>query len=80
MNDCGWLGLQAANGLDIPYVGNLELDLRILDQILSKQWVLVVKDLPDSERERKTLVPGLIGMNVIQNCHDILKQKFGSRY
>ncbi len=81
LKDCGWLVLKAANGLDIPYVGYLEIDLRILDQILPKQGVLVVKDSPDSEtRERRKMVPGLIGMNVIQNFHDLLKQKFGSQY
>lgn len=81
LKDCGWLVLKAANGLDIPYVGYLELDMRILDQILPKQGVLVVKDSPDSEtRERKKMVPGLIGMNVIQICHGLLKQKFGSQY
>ncbi len=26
------------------------------------------------------MVPGLICMNVIQNSHDLLKQKFGSPY
>lgn len=29
LKDCGWLVLKAANGLDIPYVGYLELDLKI---------------------------------------------------
>lgn len=81
LKDCGWLVLKAANGLEIPYVGYLELDINILDQILPKQGVLVVKDTFDTEtRERKKQVPGLIGMNVIQNCHELLKQQFGSQY
>lgn len=82
LNECGWLVLKAANGLDIPYVGYLELDVVVMGKtLLPKQGVLVIKDSTDSEmRERKKLVPGLVGMNIIQKCHDILKQQHGAHY
>lgn len=33
-----------ANGLAIPYVGYLELDVQLCDKVLAKQGVLVVRD------------------------------------
>lgn len=47
LQECGWLTLKAANGLSIPYLGYLELDVKIMGKILPKCGVLVVKDPTD---------------------------------
>lgn len=67
LRSCGWLALKAANGLDIPYVGHLELDVQVLGRNIPGHGVLVVKDpLGVSQQEA---VPGLLGMNVIGECY-----------
>ncbi|XP_051799571.1 uncharacterized protein LOC127535823 [Acanthochromis polyacanthus] len=65
LKDCNWLGLKAANGLNIPYLGYIELDLHILGVCLPCRGVLIVKDPTDSHmRQKKLAVPGVLGMNV----------------
>ncbi|XP_073720501.1 uncharacterized protein [Misgurnus anguillicaudatus] len=73
LQECGWLTLKAANGLSIPYLGYLELDVKIMGKILPKCGVLVVKDPTDpvTKLKRKN-VPGLVGMNIIKDCSEIL--------
>ncbi len=62
---CGWLQLEAANGLDIPYRGYLELDGMILGKNLPSMGILVVQDSPDAlTQKKKCTVPGLLGMNI----------------
>lgn len=77
LKNCGWLQLKAANGLDIPYVGYFETDVNVLGKIISKQGVLVVKDLENMSK-KKTLVPGLLGMNIIGQCYNELLEEHGS--
>uniref|UniRef100_A0A8P4KCX1 Gypsy retrotransposon integrase-like protein 1 n=1 Tax=Dicentrarchus labrax TaxID=13489 RepID=A0A8P4KCX1_DICLA len=64
---CQWLQLTAANGLSIPYVGYVELDVSVLGTVISKRGILVVKDPlgPPSETD----IPGVLGMNVIRECY-----------
>lgn len=40
---CQWLQLKAANGLDIPYIGHVELDVQVLGKVIPKRWILVVQ-------------------------------------
>ena len=71
--DCRWLGLKAANGLDIPYIGYIELDVRVLGQCIPGRGILIVKDPENSTlKDRKLLTPGILGMNVIGECYQIL--------
>ena len=42
LRSCHWLELRAANGLTIPYLGYLELDVQLMPQC----GVLVVRDPP----------------------------------
>lgn len=66
LESCGWLKLTAANGLDIPYVGYVELDVTALGQTIPARGVLVVCDSPDAEqRAYKRSCPGVLGMNVL---------------
>ena len=59
---CNWLKLRAANGLDIPYVGYLELDVELCGTSVPRCGVLVVKDPPGAVSAQ---VPGILGMNII---------------
>lgn len=65
LRSCNWLRLSAVNGLAIPYVGYLELDVQLCGRVIMKQGVLVVKDPPDSVSS----VPSVLGMNIIKECY-----------
>ena len=70
-----WLTLTAANGLEIPYIGYLELDFEAQGVTIPQRGILVVKDPPDPQsRARKEAVPGLLGMNIIQKMNEETKQ------
>ena len=61
-----WVTLRGANGLEIPYCGILELNVRLPGQTLENMIILVIKDLPtEAEKARKQSVPALIGMNIL---------------
>nr|XP_055029293.1 uncharacterized protein LOC129418561 [Misgurnus anguillicaudatus] len=66
LRSCHWLQLRAANGLSIPYIGYLELDVQLCGRVILGCGVLVVKDPPGSLCAR---VPGVLGMNVLSCCY-----------
>lgn len=66
----GWLRLTAANGLDIPYIGYLELEIETMGLKIPDCGFLVVKDPPNSE----TAV--IIGMNIISRCRQLVHAEF----
>ncbi|XP_073710120.1 retrovirus-related Pol polyprotein from transposon 412 [Misgurnus anguillicaudatus] len=66
LRSCQWLQLKAANGLDIPYIGYVELDVELCGRLISDCGVLVVKDPPGGSC---TPVPGVLGMNVLSRCY-----------
>jgi len=73
--------LKAANGICIPYVGYIEVDMNVMGQNLLNRGVLIVKDSIDScTRKRKESIPGLLGMNVISAYKSLLVQDFGNQY
>lgn len=43
LSTSGWLRITAANGLDISYLGYLELDVETMGKVLLKSGFLVVK-------------------------------------
>ena len=65
LKSCNWLQLTAANGLDIPYLGYLELDVELCGRVIAKRGVLVVKEPPGYTPS----VPGILGMNIIKPCY-----------
>ena len=70
-----WLTLTAGNGLEIPYIGYLELDFEAQGVPIPKRGVLMVQDPPDPQsRACKEAVPGLIGMNIIQRTNQEIKE------
>lgn len=79
LHQCYWLRLTAANGLAIPYVGYVELDVTVLGRTLPKMGVLIVKDpLDPSLQEQKRKVPGLLGMNILRPCYSLLYLEYGT--
>ena len=66
LESCGWLKLTAANGLSIPYVGYVELDVTCMGRTIPRRGILIVCDSPDAEqRAHKEKCPGVLGMNVL---------------
>ena len=73
LKECGWLTLRAVNGMSMPYLGYLQLDVEIMGKVLPQCGVLVVHDPTDSVTKlEKSKIPGLVGMNIIKDCNDIL--------
>ncbi|KAI2643896.1 Transposon Tf2-11 polyprotein [Labeo rohita] len=66
LRSCHWLQLRAANGLSIPYIGYLELDVELCGQVVLGCGVLVVRDPPGGVCAR---VPGVLGMNILSCCY-----------
>lgn len=58
-----------ANGLDIPYLGYLELGVELCSKTIANCGILVVKDLPGGMLLE---VPGVLGMNIISKCYQEL--------
>ncbi|TWW54154.1 hypothetical protein D4764_0250440, partial [Takifugu flavidus] len=73
LQSCQWLQLCAANGLAIPYVGYLELEVELCGKVIPCCGILVVKDPPGASSS-----PGILGMNVIRRCYQELFGVFGS--
>lgn len=74
LKSCQWLQLRAANGLTIPYVGYLELDVKLCDRVVSGCGVLVVRDPPGGMCKD---VPGVLGMNILGRCYQDLFGQHG---
>lgn len=75
LKSCHWLQLRAANGLAIPYVGYLELEVTLCSRDIPGCGVLVIKDPPGGEISH---VPGVLGMNIIRKCYHELFGQHGS--
>ncbi|KAK0150653.1 hypothetical protein N1851_008246 [Merluccius polli] len=77
---CNWLGLKAANGLDIPYTGYIELDIFVLGQRILGRGILIVRDPSGvTLQNRKAAAPGILGMNVLSECYRVLFEQHGAQ-
>lgn len=65
LRSCHWLQLRAANGLAIPYIGYLELEVQLCGKVMPRCGILLVKDPPGAVSS----VPGILGINVIRRCY-----------
>lgn len=74
LRSCSWLQLRAANGLSIPYIGYVELDVQLCGKLVPRCGVLVVRDPPGGLRLR---APGVLGMNVLKRCYQELFGQHG---
>lgn len=75
LRSCHWLQLRAANGLAIPYIGYLELDVQLCGKSIPQCGVLVVRDPPGAV---STQAPGVIGMNILNKCYQELFGQHGA--
>lgn len=66
--------LRAANGMSIPYLGYIELDIELCGQVVSNCGVLVVRDPPGGLCDQ---IPGVLGMNVLKRCYQGLFGQHG---
>ncbi len=71
---CQWLQLRAANGLAIPYIGYMELNVELCVKIVPECGILVVRDPPGGMCAQ---VPGVLGMNVLSRCYRELFGQYG---
>ena len=70
------LRITTSNGLDIPYIGYLELDVSVDGVTLPDMGFLVVKDSVDPQNmEEKRRVPGILGMNILGPLLDAMTRK-----
>lgn len=67
LHSCHWLQLRAANGLEILYIGYLELEVQLCGKVVPRCGILVVNDPPRAVSS----VPGMLGMNVIRRCYRV---------
>lgn len=75
LHGCQWLQLRAANGLAIPYIGYLELDVELCGRLVIGCGVLVVRDPPGG---LSVDVPGVLGMNILSRCYQELFGQHGT--
>lgn len=63
--DCNWFRFKVVNGLDILYIGYIEIDVYIFlfEKIIEGRGILIVKDC--LEKEGRIDKFGLMGMNII---------------
>lgn len=74
LQSCRWLQLRAANGLEIPYIGYIELDIELCGCLVSECGILVVRDPPGGSPD----TPGILGMNILSRCYRELFGQYGS--
>ena len=73
-----YLELRAANGLTIPYIGYIELDITCKNNVIKNRGFLVVRD--NANHTQKGSVPVLIGMNVINSNKKVLNDVIGDMF
>ena len=76
-----FIKISAANGLEIPYLGYVELDMQALGRTFPRMGFLIVKDPKNTPiAQRKKEVPGVIGCNVLNLMHTKLYSDLGQSY
>lgn len=73
LSTSGWLKITATNGLDIPYLGYLELPVETMGITLPDCGFLLVRDAQNS-----SAVPALIGINIIGRCRQLVHTEFNT--
>ena len=67
-----YIKITAANGLSVPYLGYLELNVTVLGHTFNRMGFLVVKDPTDQAfLEKKRAVPGVIGSNIFRSMKGV---------
>ena len=74
-----YLRISAANGLQVPYRGYIELDIKVMGMLIPRMGFLVVKD-PENPAmfARKQQVPGVLGCNILHRVKEELHSLGGT--
>ncbi|KXJ15652.1 Retrovirus-related Pol polyprotein from transposon 297 [Exaiptasia diaphana] len=81
INVSSYIRISASQGLEIPYIGYVELQLTVLTNTFKGLGFLVVKDpVSSSVGERKKRVPGILGSNVLRDMHKQLVSMYGKDF
>ena len=66
VQEMSMLNIRGANGLEIPYVGYLKLEVTIVGVTVPEQGALVLKETPATVSGRRPF-PGLLGTNILRH-------------
>ena len=70
-----WVTLRGANGLEIPYCGILELNVKLPGQMLEDMNILLSKVLLNvAEKPRNQSVPALTGIDILRKYAPLKEQ------
>ena len=76
-----YIRISASQGLEIPYVGYVELQLTALSHTFEGLGFLIVKDPVSTPIQvRKERVPGVLGSNVLRDMRKSLVTKYGEKF
>ena len=76
-----YIRISASQGLEIPYVGYVELQLTALSHTFEGLGFLIVKDpMSTPVQVRKKRVPGVLGSNVLRDMRKSLITKYGEKF
>ena len=81
LNISSYIKIFASQGLEIPYIGYVELQLTVLSNRFEGLGFLIVKDpvsTPVSERKKR--VPGILGSDVLRDMRKQLISKHGEAF
>ena len=76
-----YIRISASQGLEIPYVGYVELQLTVFSHKFEGLGFLIVKDPVSTPiQARKKRVPGVLGSNVLRDMRKGLVTKYGEKF
>ena len=76
-----FIQITGAQGITVPYIGYVEIDIEVMGQNFSNMGFLVVKDPVGSPiEERKLKVPVVIGSNILREIQSHIKGSLGDQY
>ena len=76
-----YIRISASQGLEIPYIGYIELKLFALNHNFDSLGFLVVKDPVSTPIiERKKRLPGVLGSNVLRDMRKVLVSTYGNNF
>ena len=81
LNVSCYIRISASQGLEIPYIGYVELQLTVLSNTFKNLGFLVVKDpISTPINERKKRIPGILGSNALRDMRKQLVSTYGENF
>ena len=76
-----YITISASQGLEIPYMGYVELQLTALSHMFNGLGFLIVKDPVSTPiQEQMKRVPGVLGSNVLRDMRKCLVSNYGENF